>query len=690
MQSGIERQDLKVSCGAMTDARVGGATSGSRVAAATLPPTIAALVAIFIPIVRDGLSEVWASALWGLLLIFAFVGWGRLVNRWHRPLAPRDWGLDGTVGMACFLWAGAVLAGLRLVSPNAIWLIVFGGIGAHAYDRLREPPSDHLRGKRLGLRLLYRGALAGVFLLGLLAYADSVMCGTFNIYDDLMSYLGLARKLLEAGHMAEPFSARRLASFGGQTVLLAAMAAVAPLERLHAIDTGICVLLVLGLIAGYGTTAARRAGTLLSAVLFICIRHPHHNLASEMSGLLYFLAIFRVLDDSSLDGKRSSANAVVIGLLSATACTLRQNFISAVAVTLAAYYALRLVAAASAERRRLLKEGVLVAGTMLIALAPWMLMSFANSRTFLYPLLKGNSNPEWGLMGKVDLDEEGRWFLINMFYPEPVRTLGFFVPAVCLLRSSRVTAAVRAQFIGALVGFVLLVHVFQTSTYPDSVERYYFSFVMACILAVTLRVLSGNAPSRPRFVPAILVVMGLGLHLFATKGSIGQTFAAWLNSAKSLAARRNPTRERGPDGNTTLYRRLQSTVPANASMLVMVEYSHLFDFKRNDIVHFDQPGATSPPPHVPFFQGPEAFAEYFLGLGIRYVAFIIGASNEYTYPIWRAREAMVVPEGKRGAMYKMQARYALDTFDNFMALTLSRKVLAHEGDYWVLDLESRP
>jgi hypothetical protein len=80
-----------------------------------LPPTIAALVAIFIPILRDGLSEAWASALWGLLLLFAFVGWGRLVNRWHRPLAPRDWGLDGTVGMACFLWAGAVLAGLRLV-----------------------------------------------------------------------------------------------------------------------------------------------------------------------------------------------------------------------------------------------------------------------------------------------------------------------------------------------------------------------------------------------------------------------------------------------------------------------------------------------------------------------------------------------------------------------------------------------
>jgi hypothetical protein len=41
-------------------------------------------------------------------------------------------------------------------------------------------------------------------------------------------------------------------------------------------------------------------------------------------------------------------------------------------------------------------------------------------------------------------------------------------------------------------------------------------------------------------------------------------------------------------------------------------------------------------------------------------------------------------------MYKIQSRYFLNAFYNLIGLTRSRKVLAHEGDYWVLDLEASP
>jgi hypothetical protein len=662
-----------------------------RLALAVLPAAVAALVASCIPFLRERVSEAWASALWGLLLLFAFVGWGRLVNRWHRPRAKHDWGLDGAMGMAGFLCVGGVLANFRLMGPFAIWITLLGGIGAHAYDRARAlacwqaPALARAPGWRL-----YRIAFFAVILLGLCAYADSIMSETFNQYDDNMSYLGLARKLVEGGHMYEPFSPRRLASFGGQTMLLGAMAAVAPLERLHAIDRGICVLLVLGLVIGYATTPARRAGALLAVVLFLCIRHPHHNLASEISGVVFFLAIFRVLDDGSIDGKHPSANAIVIGLLSAAACTLRQNFLIAVGVTVALHYVFRLASAGASWRRDVRREAALTAGVTLAALAPWMLMSYANAHTILYPIMQGDSNPDWGLMGTVPWEEEIRWFAINLKWPEPARTLVCFVLAGFLLRSGRTSVAVRAHLIGMVVGFVLLVHTFQTSTFADSMARYYFSFVTAYILSVTLRALSGGARSWLRRIPAILVVAGVAVQLFLTRDDIHSTIVGWLSAAKNLVHTRSPLREREPAALAASYETLQRAVPAQASMLVMVDFSYLFDFKRNEIIHFDQPGATSPPPHVPFFQGSDAFARYFLGLGIRYVVFIVGESVEYNRQLWRERAGTDVPQGKRGAMYKIQSRYFLNTFDNFIALTRSRKVLAHEGDYWVVDLEASP
>jgi hypothetical protein len=205
---------------------------------------------------------------------------------------------------------------------------------------------------------------------------------------------------------------------------------------------------------------------------------------------------------------------------------------------------------------------------------------------------------------------------------------------------------------------------------------------------VTLRAPAIGAPGRWRFVPAIAVLIGLTLHVYRARDSLRATFATWVNSADSLASTRDPMRTRGAHSLATFYGNLQNTIPPGASVLVMVDYSYLFDFKRNRIVHFDQPGAASPPPHLPFFQGPEAVAEYFLKVGIRYVAFIIGSSIEYTYPIWREHQSEVIPQGKRGAMYKIQSRYYLDTFDNFMALTRSRKVLSHSDDYWVLDLQT--
>jgi hypothetical protein len=653
---------------------------------AILPSLAFAALACAVPLLRRSFSEAWASALWGLVLVASFVGWGSLVNYLLRPGARRDWGLDGALGAAAFLWMGSVLSIGRLIHPVTIWVLVLSGFAAYAYVRLRDraPP---ISSPVTAGGAVYRFAFAMAVGIAMLEYAESVVNASFNVFDDNMAYRGIARKLLETGAMYEPFSSHRLASFGGQTMLHAAMLAGAPGERLHVVDSGICVLLTLGLIAGHGANPLRRGATLLAAILLVTMPHPRHNLASEMSGVVFFLAFFRLFDDARMDAERPLGNAVAVGLLAAAASSLRQNYLGAAAVTVAAFYLFRLFATSRAARRQLWKEVAFVAGASLAALLPWMILSYINGRTFLYPIMPGNSNPGWGLLGKVSVWEEGRWFLVNIFYFEPIKTIAFLVVAGCLLPSARATVAARAQLVGALIGFCLTVHAFQASVYFDSVGRYYYSFVGAFALAITLGAVSDTAASTTRLVPAIIAICSVVLHVHETRANVSKTYAMWWDGARLLFQSRIHENNRPPDPLTDFYQRMQNVTPAGERLLVMADHTFLYDYKRNEIYNFDQPGATSPPPHVPYFKGPEAFAQYFQDVGIRYVNFIVGNSSfEYQYPMWRQRAAQVIAPGQRGGMYHDQAPWNLDAFDNFMALTTTRKVLFHEGDYWVLDL----
>ena len=71
--------------------------------------------------------------------------------------------------------------------------------------------------------------------------------------------------------------------------------------------------------------------------------------------------------------------------------------------------------------------------------------------------------------------------------------------------------AARAQLIAGLIGFAMLVHSLRASVYYDSVERYYFAFLVAFACAVTLRATSVRGSATPRtWIPAALTCRGSG------------------------------------------------------------------------------------------------------------------------------------------------------------------------------------
>ena len=186
-------------------------------------------------------------------------GVGRGDHEWLRPSRRRGWGLDGAVGAAGFIFVGGTLAIAHAVSPATIWIFVLMGVLALGATGRRVSPEapPSLRPPR---RFSSTQAilLAGLMALALLRYAEAVSNTGFNVWDDNMAYRQFAQKLIEIGSLYEPFSSRRIASLGGQTMLDAALLTGAPSERLHIIDSGICVLLVMGLLFGYGESPARR------------------------------------------------------------------------------------------------------------------------------------------------------------------------------------------------------------------------------------------------------------------------------------------------------------------------------------------------------------------------------------------------------------------------------------------------
>jgi len=167
-------------------------------------------------------------------------------------------------------------------------------------------------------------------------------------------------------------------------------------------------------------------------------------------------------------------------------------------------------------------------------------------------------------------------------------------------------------------------------------------------------------------------------------------YAYWFNVAQTEFRSPNPGKNKVKDAATLFYERLQAQVPPGARMLIMLDHTYLADYKRNDILNMDEPGALSPPPGIPFDHGPEEFADYLLSLDIRYVAFVINeASPEFRYSLWLARAAMPDPINNRGGLLKRMAPWYLDAFDKLMGLTKSRKVVFNEGGTWLIDLAAK-
>jgi hypothetical protein len=657
---------------------------------------IAAAIALVAPVtlVLPAFAKIERGALWGIVVLIAMAGWGSGVQRLAFPQRRADLGLRLAWGAAALIAVGGLLSLLSLARAPVVLTLILGGVAWTLAGVVRER-------REVGARVrawlgLWPNAMFLVFLafavLATVQYLAGASGQYLNANDDQAAYMIFPRKLLATGTLIDPFSMRRITAFGGHSFLqaLTIIGAASPLQ-LALLDIGISLVIVLQLLLGTvneKTPRALRPLIALALLFMLTLPNIRLNTASEVSGVFFFLAMFRTA--ASVRFKESPAQTgVVLALLGAAACTLRQSYLVPVAVFMVALYlpaALAAVRAAGDERKRQLAAIGRTAGFLILFLLPWAVLSYRSCRTFLFPLSSGTYHTEYGgftthSTGIVRL----KFLWLNICQCHPITTLPFFLLAGMLIPARRDNGALRALLWASLIGFVTVVFSLPLSD-RWNIARYYYGFCVAAVLATILSAFSRGWRTRTGrlrmnvVIPAVLVLAAIVEQVQEAHGTLHQMYDGALTTIVSAAARPSRLDDAGES-----YRKLQAAIPEGAPLIVMLDEPFWLDYHRNPINSIDLPGAASPAPGMPL-DDDEALVSYLKGQGYRYLAFVRSTSSKSLYrrDTWHKH----LTSSTTAEIWKLSAVFYIKTFDRFDSLAKSRLKVFDDGQMVALDLET--
>jgi hypothetical protein len=390
------------------------------------------------------------------------------------------------------------------------------------------------------------------------------------------------------------------------------------------------------------------------------------NTATTMTGVVFFLGLYRTLSWRSIQEGRGLRAGILVGLLAAGACALRQNYLVPVAVLLGLEYGAPIVRTIRlrplAVERAAVARAAMAAAALVVFLAPWWAMSLRWCGTFLFPFMKGNFDTTYSFFAPLLPFEKLHYVWTNVCYCLPVKAVPLFLVAALTGATYGWRRRTATHFaMAAFVGFAMLLQSYPDSDAPN-LGRYYFGFTFAALLAIALAV-ADAASQRSRS---------------------GRTRAARTTGSTLQAAHEKATPWDLPKPDPT-YAQLQGAIPPGEPVAVMVDEAGRFDFRRNRIESLDMVGAISPPPGLPLFESAEDVADYLVAQGYRYVIVVHpdASASLYRRDTWQKNARDGLPVWKRTAHDYLQA------FDVFDKLRETRVHLADVGSMTTLDLTRR-
>jgi hypothetical protein len=645
---------------------------------------------------RNPLAE---TAVWSLLLIVSFTGWGSLVRLAVAPRRRVDLGLRAVWGAGLLCFVGGALMVPALMVRTAALVLVEIGLGLALLSLARERLAVHDR-LRFALRVVRRepalGAL-GAVVAGIVAVhaLGAIADWHTNPYDDDIAYLAFVKKLSDTGTVIEPFSFRRLSAYGGQTLFLELASVRAAPSQAHTWDRCVSVLMIGLLVLGHRRRGRRVSLLFAGASMAMLVVMPSIaiNTGSYFSGVLFFLGLYRTLtwvEDAAAEDRgpsrlRPLQAALPIALVSVAACTLRQNYLAVPVVVLGVSYVVRLWRTRGPLRARLV-EPLAAAGLSLLFLVPWFIVSWKSCRTFLYPVMTGTFHPPLALNASA-------WnFVREMAFQSgvaidglPLEPLAMFFVAAALAREPGARMPLTATCLGAVAGFAALVHGL-TQSDAQNIGRYAFAFVVAFVLAAVLAI--GTAGSARKTgdrgqVAGAIALFAMLLQIALSREKLWKEYGLKFHDVELLAYAMPRVPETEPP-ERWLYARLQAAVPRGERIAVLVDEPYHLDFARNPIWNLDMPGYASLPPGMPSFKGSGALEAYWKGLGLRWVMWVAPEYSRYHYRRSYFLELFVSEQ----EIWRTYAPYLVDFIDNVSEIRKRHREAYAERGVVVIDLDA--
>ncbi|MDP9114589.1 MAG: hypothetical protein M3O20_13050, partial [Acidobacteriota bacterium] len=527
----------------------------------------------------------WVAFAWGLAITFSFVGWGVAAAR-VAGVAEEDceWALCACWGMAVVIALGGALALCGLANRAALVSIGVIGCGLGAV---------WFRPRKWGW--------GGAFILGLallLWYAPSVASRAAEPYDDYLAYFTFARRFLDTGTLMEPFSFRRLLSYGGQSLLHALTIAVGSEKGMNMLDSGIAMILLGGLIFGSLRGFSKQLWAVLGTVAVLLVPILRNNTMSQATGLVLWIALFRTVQRRSM---------VLAGLLLAALCSLRGSYVVAVVLLTVAL----LISTLYREGVRGAAGWWRMVAAACAAIVPWCLLSYRSSGTPIYPLFKGYQAAGMGSSYQTTWLNQAQSLFRSLSDPSILFLLVPLLVTTFLLRGEHVPFCAAALALGLAIPLAA----------PLTDTRTLFRYMQPLGLGSLL--VGAYALRRAPRMAAILACMMAPLWVFYAATAVSQRISA-LRSLPAQIADRQPA---FPRERIAEYQRLESVLPAGASVYALLPLPSLLNYRTHRIFNADWIGIASLPPGMPFFRGPQALKTYLLAEGIEYIAY-----NDFDHP----------------------------------------------------------
>jgi hypothetical protein len=521
------------------------------------------------------------------------------------------------------------------------------------------------------------GATAVLAMIFLRMVAEQHHPSVLNGNDDPPTYWAFVQEVLQTGGCVQPFSLRRLWSYGGQTLFQAIVVAGVPIERLGIFDLGICPLVLALTIAGQRTARDVPRSVLLAPMLIVALSTPiNNNSASYWSGTLAVFALYRTMILFPPHRRVQFVAGSLIGLVTALAFSLRPNLglVSAGAIVASAAFRV-------AQRRHRpepqLYQAAIACGLTLLFISPWALSSFLQFRTPMFPVGYGTYRAASASFGMATPLARRLFALERLpFAYMRIEALWCFFIAAFALKDPHPRRPTYALLIASIVSSFAI-----AAALHEDTLKYSYPQELAVVLAMAATAASTGCAVAGRRAGVLLVATAILIQIRVLTPAAHEMYKGLLKDIQP------PTSEPltlapPPDmAAATVLAQLQAQVPEGERIVTMTQEAFRLDFARNPIVLIDMPGMVSPPPGLPLFEDSDAVALYFVSHSIRYAMVGPWQNGLYDRGQWSrmSGDKNVDPSAAHAPFFLR----AMDIFDD---LSRHRSVIATQAGITVIDL----